>query len=70
VSHGHADHEPCGPNCPVGGADGAQHQITIDDMTLCSIEPFTDDEVAALREYFKLLSEKRGRSMGVEENPK
>jgi hypothetical protein len=39
-------------NCPVGGADGAQHSVTINDITLCTDEPFTDDEVAALREYF------------------
>ena len=57
--HGHADHEPCGMNCPVGGADGTLHQATIDGITLCSIEPFTDEEIAALREYFARLAAKR-----------
>lgn len=59
MSHGHADHQPCGQSCPVGGADGTTHQASIDGITLCSIEPFTDDELAALREYFALLKAKR-----------
>jgi hypothetical protein len=59
--HGHADGEPCGMSCPVGGADGAQHSVTIDNITLCANEPFTDEEVAALREYFALLEAKRQR---------
>lgn len=53
--HGHDDSEPCGMNCPVGGADGARHQVTIDDVTLCANEPFTDEEIAALRQYLKLI---------------
>jgi hypothetical protein len=59
--HGHADNEPCGMNCPVGGADGTTHQTTIDGITLCTNEPFTDEEVAALREYFALLETKRAK---------
>lgn len=44
----------------VGGGDDTQFSTTIDDITLCSIAPFTDEEIAALREYFKLLKAKRG----------
>lgn len=58
MMHGHADHEPCGQSCPVGGADGAQHQTTIDGITLCTDEPFTEDELAALRQYFRLVGER------------
>ena len=62
--HGHADSEPCGLNCPIGGADGRTHQTTIDGITLCHDEPFTDEEVTALREYFALLHAKKLRTTG------
>lgn len=53
--HGHADSEPCGLNCPVGGADGTTHRATIEGITLCTDEPFTDDEREALGAYFRML---------------
>jgi hypothetical protein len=59
MPHGHDEGQPCGLGCPVGGADGTVHQTTIDGITLCTVEPFTDEEVAALREYFALLAAKR-----------
>lgn len=46
-------------HCPVGGADGTLHQSTIDGITLCANEPFTDEELAALREYFRLIRAKK-----------
>jgi len=67
VSHGHDDSQPCGPNCPVGGADG-RVRIYLDndgcnhrDNNVCPVcAELTDAEVAALREYFARLSAKRG----------
>lgn len=56
--HGHDGGQPCGLNCPVGGADGTVRQTTIDGITLCTNEPFTDEEVAVLREYFAQLAAK------------
>jgi hypothetical protein len=43
----------------VGGNGETQFSTTVDGITLCSVEPFTDEEVAALREYFALLKAKR-----------
>ena len=37
---------------PRGGRCRTVHQTTIDGITLCTDEPFTDEEMAALREYF------------------
>lgn len=57
--HGHAEHEPCGMNCPVGGADGTLHQATIEGITLCSETPLTGDEKRALGVYFRELRRRR-----------
>lgn len=46
----------------VGGGDETQYSTTIEGITLCSLEPFTDEEVAALGQYFRLLAEKRAKS--------
>jgi hypothetical protein len=46
----------------VGGGDATQYSTTIDDITLCTVEPLTDDEISALREYFALLKAKRTKS--------
>ena len=46
----------------VGGGDGTQYSTTIDGITLCSVAPFTDEEITALREYFALLAAKRAKS--------
>ena len=62
MPHEHDESQPCGMNCPVGGADGTIHQTTIDGITLCHDGPFTEEEVAALREYFALLAAKRRTS--------
>lgn len=43
----------------VGGSGETQYSTTIEGITLCSVQPFTDEEIAALREYFRLLAEKR-----------
>lgn len=53
----------------VGGNDETQFSTTIDGVTLCSVEPFTDNEVAALREYFRLLKAKRAAACGPYETP-
>ena len=52
-------HGTTGRDDLVGGSDPTQFSTTIDGITLCSVEPLTDDEVAALREYFALLRAKR-----------
>lgn len=60
MSHGHSDGEPCGMYCPVGGADGAV-RIHLNDGcnhrygNVCpACAELTDEEVAAIREYFAL----------------
>jgi hypothetical protein len=55
-------HGTTGRDDLVGGGDATQFSTTIDGITLCSVQPFTDDEVAALREYFRLLAAKRERA--------
>lgn len=55
-------HGTTGRDDLVGGGDATQFSTTIDDITLCSVEPFTDEEIAALREYFALLRAKRSDS--------
>jgi len=47
-------HGTTGRDDLVGGGDATQFSTTIEGVTLCSVEPFTDDEIAALREYFAL----------------
>lgn len=63
--HGHNDGQPCGLNCPVGGADGAV-RLHFDGrcdhagINVCpQCAELTDEEVAALRKYFDLLAQKR-----------
>lgn len=65
--HGHGDGEPCGLNCPVGGADGARHSVTVEGVTLCTDEPFTAGEQAALGAYFRMLRADRDRRFGVKD---
>lgn len=43
----------------VGGSGETQYSTTIEDITLCSVEPFTDDEREALAIYFRLLRKAR-----------
>lgn len=68
MMHGHDDSEPCGLNCPVGGADGRRrvndtsHSATVEGITLCSDKPLTADELAALREFFRMLRRQSGDS--------
>lgn len=45
---------------------GTQFSITIEGVTLCTEEPFTEDEIAALREYIAALKAKSGSSAGQE----
>lgn len=52
-------HGTTGRDDLVGGGNFTQFSTTIDGITLCSVQPFTDEEVEALREYFRLLAEKR-----------
>ena len=44
----------------VGGGDATQFSTTIEGITLCSLEPFTDDEREALGAYFRLLRKAKG----------
>ena len=48
-------HGTTGRDDLVGGGDATQFSTTIGDITLCSVKPFTDEDVAALREYFATL---------------
>lgn len=52
-------HGTTGRDDLVGGSSETQYSTTIDGITLCSVEPFTDEETAALREYFAALRAKR-----------
>lgn len=52
-------HGTTGRDDLVGGSGETQYSTTIDDVTLCSVKPFTDEEIEALRKYFRLLAEKR-----------
>lgn len=65
--HGHDDSQPCGLNCPVGGADGTLHQATIEGITLCTVQPFTDEEQTALGAYFRMLRKARDRRAGIQD---
>ncbi|BCI54965.1 hypothetical protein NIIDNTM18_42430 [Mycolicibacterium litorale] len=62
--HGHDDNEPCGMNCPVGGADGAVRIYLNDGCNhrygnVCpACAELTDEEAAAIREYARLLRER------------
>ena len=52
-------HGTTGRDDLVGGAGATQFSATIDGITLCSMEPSTDEEIDALRQYFALLRAKR-----------
>ena len=52
-------HGTTGRDDLVGGGGETQYSMKIEGITLCSVEPFTDEEIAALREYFRLLRQKR-----------
>ena len=41
------------------GGDAPQFSTTIEGITLCSSEPFTDDERQALGAYFRMLRKAR-----------
>lgn len=57
-------HGTTGRDDLVGGCGATQFSATIDDITLCSIEPFTDEELDALRQHFALLRAKRTVAAG------
>jgi len=64
--HGHPASEPCNLNCPVGGADGAVRIHLFPDGcnhrygNVCpACAGLTDEEAAAVREYFRLLESRK-----------
>lgn len=66
MTHGHSDHEPCGPSCPVGGADGRVRIHLFEDKcnhpygNVCpACAELTDAEAAAIREYSEWLRQGR-----------
>ena len=48
----------------VGGGDATQFSTTIEGITLCSLEPFTDAEQEALAAYFRKLRKAREHQRG------
>jgi Zn-finger nucleic acid-binding protein len=50
---------------PNRSGDATQFSTTIEGFTLCSVEPFTDEEKEALGAYFRLLRKKRDRERRV-----
>lgn len=48
------------------GGDGTQHSTTIEGITLCTNEPFTDAETKALGAYFRMLRKERDRRAGIQ----
>lgn len=49
----------------VGGSDATQFSTTVEGITLCSVEPFTDDEIEALGAYFRMLRKAKDRKLGI-----
>ncbi|MDP7703198.1 MULTISPECIES: hypothetical protein [unclassified Mycobacterium] len=58
-------HGTTGRDDLVGGGDATQFSTTVEGVTLCSVQPFTDDEKEALGAYFRLLRKTRDRERGV-----
>lgn len=56
----------------IGGGDATQYSTTIEGITLCSVEPFTDAECESLAAYFRMLRNTRDSKPGIknlEETP-
>jgi hypothetical protein len=60
-------HGTTGRDDLVGGGQ-TQYSTTIEDITLCSVEPFTEDEKKALAEYFRTL--RKARDVASPSQPK
>ncbi|MGQ9348931.1 hypothetical protein [Mycolicibacterium gilvum] len=58
-------HGTTGRDDLVGGGDATQFSTTVEGITLCSVEPFTDDEKEALGAYFRMLRKAKDRERGV-----
>ena len=55
-----------GRNDLVGGSGETQYSTTVEGITLCSVEPFSDDEREALGAYFRMLRAAKDRERGVQ----
>lgn len=51
----------------VGGSGETQYSTTIEEITLCSAQPFTDDEQKALAAYFRMLRNARDHRAGIQD---
>lgn len=60
-------HGTTGRDDLVGGGDATQFSTTIEGITLCSVEPFTDDEREALGAYFRMLRKAKDRERGIKD---
>ena len=49
----------------VGGGDATLFSTTVEGITLCSVQPFTEDELQALGAYFRILRKARDHKAGV-----
>jgi hypothetical protein len=56
-----------GRNDLVGGGDATQFSTTIEGITLCSVEPFTEDEREALAAYFRMLRKAKDHKRGIQD---
>lgn len=58
-------HGTTGRDDLVGGGDATQFSTTIEGITLCSVEPFTEVEREALAAYFRMLRKSRDHKAGI-----
>lgn len=58
-------HGTTGRDDLVGGGDATQFSTTVEGITLCSVEPFTEDERQALGAYFRMLGKAKDRERGI-----
>jgi hypothetical protein len=58
-------HGTTGRDDLVGGGDATQFSTTIEDVTLCSVEPFTEEEQEAIAAYFRMLRKAREHKRGI-----
>jgi len=71
IGHPHGDNDICGPDCPVGGATGAvklhfTETCTHAGRNVCpNCAGLSDDEVTALREYFRIRAAQETPVEGV-----
>jgi len=60
-------HGTTGRDDLVGGGDATQYHTTVEGITLCSVEPFTEDEREALGAYFRLLRKTKDQKRGIQD---